>query len=260
MISFRKYYFLLFLITNLLANVTENRKNAITKSVKKMGPTVASINVVKIKEFSNQYYFNDPFFRYLYPTMIKKIPSLGSGVIISPDGYILTNQHVIENSIEIIITLSGGKQYDAEIIGEDRKSDLALLKIDDSELPFAKFADSNEILIGEWVIALGNPFGLFALNNQPTVTVGVISSKNLNFGTLLDGREYKNMIQTDASINSGNSGGPLCNADGEVVGINTFIYSGENNDQGSIGIGFAIPINRAIKIAEELKKYGRMEF
>ena len=87
MISFRKYYFLLFLITNLLANVTENRKNAITKAVKKMGPTVASINVVKIKEFSNQYYFNDPFFRYLYPTMIKKIPSLGSGVIISPVSY-----------------------------------------------------------------------------------------------------------------------------------------------------------------------------
>ena len=255
-----KYFILLLLSNYLLGNVSDSRKNAITQAVKKMGQTVASINVMKIKEFSNHYYFNDPFFRYLYPTMIKKIPSIGSGVLISPDGYILTNQHVVENSIEIIITLPGGKEYDGQVIGEDRKTDLALLKIEDSNLPYSEFANSDEILIGEWVIALGNPFGLFALNNQPTVTVGVVSSKNLNFGTLLDGREYKDMIQTDASINVGNSGGPLCNSDGEVVGINTFIYSGESNNQGSIGIGFAIPINRAIKIAEELKKYGRMEF
>ena len=132
MIKVKNYYFIIFLVSNLFSNVSETRKNAITRAVKQMGPTVASINVVKIKEFSNQYYFNDPFFRYLYPTIIKKIPSLGSGVIISPDGYILTNQHVIENSIEIIITLSGGNQYRGEIIGEDRKTDLALLKIEDS--------------------------------------------------------------------------------------------------------------------------------
>jgi len=143
-----KYFILLLLSNYLLGNVSDSRKNAITQAVKKMGQTVASINVMKIKEFSNHYYFNDPFFRYLYPTMIKKIPSIGFGVLISPDGYILTNQHVVENSIEIIITLPGGKEYDGQVIGEDRKTDLALLKIEDSNLPYSEFANSDEILIG----------------------------------------------------------------------------------------------------------------
>jgi len=117
--------------------------------------------------------------------------------------------------------------------------------------------NSDELIIGEWVIALGNPFGLFDANQQPTATIGIISGKNLDFG-LQDGKVYQNMIQTDAAINSGNSGGPLVNSKGELIGINTFVYSGDYTSKGTSGFGFAIPINRARSIAEELKRKGRI--
>ena len=153
--------------------------------------------------------------------------------------------------------MPGGAEYDAEIIGFDNVTDLALLKLDGENFPFVKIGDSDRLIIGEWAIAMGNPFGLFDINQQPTATIGIISGKNLDFGNQ-DGKIFQDMIQTDAAINPGNSGGPLLNSQGQLIGINTFIFTGGKSKQGSIGIGFAIPAKRAIKIAEELKAKGRI--
>ncbi|MBT4784942.1 MAG: trypsin-like serine protease, partial [Candidatus Marinimicrobia bacterium] len=200
-----------------------------------------------------------PWFEYFFPPQIRQreIKGSGSGVVISPDGYVLTNDHVVENATKIIVTLPGGEEYNAEVIGMDNLTDLALLKLDGKNFPFIEMANSDELIIGEWVIALGNPFGLFDMNQQPTATIGIVSGKNLDFG-LQDGKVFQDMIQTDAAINPGNSGGPLVNSEGNLIGINTFIYTGSNARQGSIGIGFAIPINRAKRIAEELKSKGEI--
>ena len=185
--------------------------------------------------------------------------SSGSGVVISPDGYVITNSHVVENAREVFVSLQGGKEFSAEIIGIDHISDVALLKLDGRDFPYASLANSDDLIIGEWVIALGNPLGLFEINNQPTATVGIISAVEMNFGEMKGGQVYKDMIQTDAAINMGNSGGPLVNSEGKVIGINTFIYTGSSYSEGSIGIGFAIPINRAKRIVEELKNTGRVD-
>ena len=149
--------------------------------------------------------------------------------------------------------MTNGNHYDARIVGTDPVSDICLLKIDENNLPYVTLGNSDDILIGEWVIALGNPFGLFELNDQPTVTVGVISAFGMNLEPI-DGRFYLNMIQTDASINGGNSGGALVNSIGEVIGMNTLIFTA--GSQGSIGLGFAIPINKIKKIIDELKERG----
>lgn len=242
-------------------DINQSRETVITRAIGEVGPAVASINVVQIKEYFATPFFNDPFFQFLFPEQPFKhqIKGLGSGVMISPDGYIITNQHVVEGADEIIITLPGGKEYNGEIIGEDRTTDVAILKIDGQGLPHAELGDSDDLIIGEWVIALGNPFGLFDVNKQPTATIGIISAVNLDFGREHDGRVYQEMIQTDAAINRGNSGGPLCDSNGKVIGINTFIFTSGSYSEGSIGIGFAIPINRAREIAEELRKYGKID-
>ena len=165
---------------------------------------------------------------------------------------------MIEYASKIIVTLPGGEEYNADVVGVDNITDLALLKLDGSDFPYVKMGDSEKLIIGEWAVALGNPFGLFDVNQQPTATVGIVSGKDLDFG-VQSGKVFQDMIQTDAAINPGNSGGPLVNSEGEVIGINTFIYTGSSGSQGSIGIGFAIPINRARRIAEELKSKGRIE-
>ena len=204
-----------------------------------------------------------PFFDYFFPEEMyrsrQRVKGSGSGVLISPDGYIITNFHVIENATEIIVTLSGGKEYEAEVIGTDRVTDLTLLKIEGDAFPYATMGDSDDLIIGEWAIALGNPFGLFDLNQQPTATAGIISAVNMDFGQVQAGRVYQDMIQTDAAINPGNSGGPLVNVHGEVIGINSFIYTGSQLSEGSVGIGFAIPVNRAKRIVNELKNTGRVD-
>ena len=236
-----------------------SRQNAITKAVKLVSPAVVSVNVTAVREYiqRNPYYV-DPAFRSLFPELfsdrkyLEKVKSLGSGFVISADGYILTNEHVVENAVEVVVAFSNGSEFKAEIIGVDALSDIALLKIKAKNLPFIKFGDSKNVLIGEWAIALGNPFGLF-YKRQPTVTVGVISAIHRDFGRMVSNRVYQDMLQTDASINSGNSGGPLCNADGKVIGINTFIYSNSSEMGGSVGIGFAIPIHRVTKILDDLK-------
>jgi serine protease Do len=153
--------------------------------------------------------------------------------------------------------MTDGEQVPAKLVGSDKATDICLLKIDKSNLPFVTFGNSDDAIIGEWVIALGNPFGLFEVNDKPTVTVGVISSTGLNLEPIED-RYYLNMIQTDAAINGGNSGGPLVNSIGDVIGMNTIIYTA-GGVQGNIGLGFAIPINKIKRIVTELKTTGKID-
>ncbi len=242
--------------------ITNSRNNIITRTVKKVSPAVVGINVIEIKQYRDPFnpFFDDPFFRQFFGggrNYSQKIKELGSGFIISPDGYIVTNDHVAGNAAQITVTMTNGKQYDAKLIGSDQASDIALLKIDAENLPYEILGNSEDIIIGEWVIALGNPFGLFEINDQPTVTVGVISAKGMNLEPL-DNRYYVNMLQTDAAINGGNSGGPLVNSNGEVIGMNTLIFTA-GGAQGNIGLGFAIPINKVKRIITELKKYGKID-
>ena len=150
--------------------------------------------------------------------------------------------------------MTNGEKYDAEIIGSDPTSDVALLKINEKNLPFLTLGNSDDVVVGEWSIAFGNPFGLFDKNSKPTVTVGVVSNIGVSFSESSEGinRVYKNMIQTDAAINPGNSGGPLVDMEGRVIGINTAMIAGAQN------IGFAIPINYAKKDLNEVKKFGKI--
>jgi serine protease Do len=192
-------------------------------------------------------FFGDDFFDRFFgdiPRRDFRQRSLGSGFVIDKDGYILTNNHVVEGADEITVRLSDEHEFDGKIIGRDTKTDIALIKVKSAEgLPIAKLGDSDDLEVGEWVMAIGNPFGL-----EQTVTVGIVSAK----GRVIGSGPYDNFIQTDASINPGNSGGPLFNTRGEVVGINTAIVAGGQ------GIGFAIPINMAKSIVEQLKERGKV--
>jgi serine protease Do len=189
----------------------------------------------------------DDFFERFFGDMPQrqfKQKSLGSGFIISHDGYIFTNNHVVEQADKILVKLSDGKEYEAKVIGRDAKTDIALIKIKSSDsLPVVETGDSDKLRVGDWVIAIGNPFGL-----EQTVTAGIVSAK----GRVIGAGPYDNFIQTDASINPGNSGGPLFNMEGKVIGINTAIVA-----QGQ-GIGFAIPISMAKTILPDLKAKGKV--
>ncbi|MDZ7379153.1 MAG: trypsin-like peptidase domain-containing protein [candidate division KSB1 bacterium] len=239
--------------------ITASRENAITRAVAKASPAVVGINVIQVREYTRRMFMDDPFWDFFYPRRYReRVQSLGSGFIISPDGYIVTNEHVVHNAVEIVITLWGGKQYQAKLVGSDFTTDIALLKIDGKDLPTVTLGNSDEVIRGEWVIALGNPFGLFNINSEPSVNVGVVSNVNMDFGEQ-NGRLYQDMIQTDAQINGGNSGGPLLNSLGEVIGMNTWIISGSRDMSGNIGIGFAIPVNTIKRIVRELREKGRVE-
>lgn len=248
------------------AAISGSRRNAITTAVAKASPAVVGINVVSVVEQRYNLwnpFANDPFFGRLFGDMpgggtrVRKIPikALGSGFIISRDGYILTNDHVAGNATKIIVTTTDGKEYDGKLVGTDPAADIALIKIDGANLPFIPLGNSSDLAVGEWAIAMGNPFGLFDINDKPTVTVGVISNTGVNLG-LEEGHNYRGMIQTDAAISSGNSGGPLLNATGECVGVNAVIRSTAQSYEGagSIGIGFAIPINKVKLVVDQLKK------
>ena len=191
--------------------------------------------------------FGDDFFERFFGDMPRrefKQQSLGSGFIISNDGYIFTNNHVVEKADKIIVKVSDGNKYEAKVIGTDANTDIALIKIKpQTSLPVADIGDSEKVKVGEWVIAIGNPFGL-----EATVTAGIVSAK----GRVIGAGPYDNFIQTDASINPGNSGGPLYNMEGKVIGINTAIV------QQAQGIGFAIPINMAKTILNDLKTKGKV--
>ncbi|MFZ5760040.1 MAG: DegQ family serine endoprotease [Thermodesulfobacteriota bacterium] len=177
----------------------------------------------------------------------QKRTSLGSGVIISEDGFIVTNNHVIDEADEINVRFANHEEYEAKIIGRDPKTDVALIKIEPKKsLPYVTFGDSDQLKVGDWVLAIGNPFGF-----EQTVTAGIVSGKGRSLGN----GAYENFIQTDASINPGNSGGPLFNMDGEMIGINTAIYS---RSGGNIGIGFAIPANMAKDVVKQLRETGKV--
>ncbi len=242
--------------------ITTSRSTIITETVKKVNSSVVGINVTEIRQYQNPVFSpfaNDPFFRQFFGNQnySQKVKSLGSGFLISEDGYIVTNDHVAGSASEILVTLTNGKHFNAKVIGSDPISDICLLKIDGNTFPYLKLATSDDVMIGEWVIALGNPFGLFEVNNKPTVTVGVVSATGMNLNQVQN-RYYLNMIQTDAAINGGNSGGPLVNALGEAIGMNTIIFT-SGSSEGSIGLGFAIPIKKISHIVSELKKNGKIE-
>lgn len=224
---------------------------------KKASPSVVNISSVTVIKFGrsdqqspyqNPFGDNDPFGDFFRRFFQDQIPrdyrqtGMGTGFIIDEDGFILTNNHLIEDADEIKVTLADKREFQAEIIGRDSKTDLALIKIEDAEdLKPLPLGDSDKLEVGDWVIAIGNPFGL-----ENTVTAGIVSAKYRQIGT----SSYDNYIQTDASINRGNSGGPLINTEGEIIGINAAIFS---QTGGSIGIGFAIPINMAKDLLPQLK-------
>ena len=242
--------------------ITNSRENIITNTVQKVSPAIVGINVIEIRQYRDPFssFFDDPFFRQFFGNRgnsSQKVQGLGSGYIISPDGYIVTNDHVAGNASEITITMTDGSHHEAKIVGSDPVSDICIIKIDGDNLPYVELGNSSDIIIGEWVIALGNPFGLFELNDKPTVTVGVISATGMNLEPIND-RYYLNMIQTDAAINGGNSGGALVNSIGQVIGMNTLIYTA-GGTQGNIGLGFAIPIDKVKRIVTELKTNGKID-
>ena len=191
--------------------------------------------------------FRQFFERYGDSAPQERLPvALGSGFIIDPEGYVVTNNHVIEQADAIIVRLDNGEEYEATVVGVDPKTDIALLKVEAPEpLPYVTFGDSNDVRVGDWVLAIGNPFGF-----GNSVTAGIISARQRD----IQSDPYDDYLQTDAPINRGNSGGPLFNMDGEVVGVNTAIYSPSG---GSVGIGFAVPSNLATRIIGQLRDFGR---
>ncbi len=226
---------------------------------KKVIPAVVSVQVTKTIDttggMGNPFGspFDDEFFERFFGRRFRQQQpekrqqkGQGSGFIVSPDGFILTNNHVVGEADEINVVLNDGREMKAKVIGTDPKSDVAVIKVDADNLPVIELGDSDKLDIGEWVIAVGNPFGL-----SETVTVGVVSAKRRNVGIT----EYEDFIQTDAAINPGNSGGPLLNLDGQAIGINSAIFS---QSGGYMGIGFAIPINMARNIKEQLVKTGKV--
>lgn len=242
--------------------ILNSRRNAIVEAAERVGPAVVSISVMQTQiyrqtnpgpgsDFWNYFFYGPREYR-------KQIHSLGSGVIINAEGYILTNEHVVSGAEQITVTLTNGEQYQANLIGSDESTDMAILKIiaDKTDFPFALLGDSDDLMTGEWAIAIGNPFGYLLDDTKPTVTVGVISAVNRDIKLEAGQKQvYRNMIQTDAAINPGNSGGPLVNARGDVIGINTFIFT---SSRGSEGVGFAIPINRAKAVISDLINTGEV--
>lgn len=244
--------------------IAGQRANAIVMAAREISPAVVSVSVIQTKVVATSPFFSpfdDSFFRDFFRDFApeyyykKRVKNLGSGVIISSDGYVLTNEHVVAHATDIDVTVPDSRQYKARIVATDVPHDLALLKIDGEQLPFARIGNSADLMIGEWVIALGNPFGFMLEDTRPTVTVGVVSALGRMIKSTHQDRLYKNMIQTDAAINPGNSGGPLVNVLGEVVGVNTAIFT---TGGGSEGIGFARPINDAKKFIDEAQTYGRV--
>ncbi len=234
------------------ASETPGSFSGLVKEVRDSVVNISTVKVLKGRDFqffSSPYGKDDPFNEFFERFFGDQIPreyrqrSLGSGFIIDEEGFILTNNHVVEKTDEIKVILADDNEYEAEIVGRDPKTDLALIKIDvDEDLEPLPFGDSDSLEVGDWVVAIGNPFGL-----GHTVTAGIVSAKYRRIGM----ESYANFIQTDASINPGNSGGPLLDTEGKVVGINSAIYS---RTGGSIGIGFAVPVNLAKDLLPQLKE------
>ena len=229
-------------------------QNYVSQVVKQVGDSVVRIDASRTVTTSAPVMFNDPFFRQFFGSQIPNIPNqqiqrgLGSGFVVSSDGLILTNAHVVAGSDQVKVTLKDGRTYEGKVMGTDSLTDVAVIKIEAEELPAVTFADSEELQPGEWAIAIGNPLGL-----DNTVTTGIVSATGRTSAQVGIADKRVRFIQTDAAINPGNSGGPLLNANGEVIGINTAII------QNAQGLGFAIPVNTARDIAEELIAKGEVD-
>ena len=235
------------------ATVSDARHSVIVDAAGRVGPAVVSVNVLKRERQMPE----DPFAQFFMPRGYERqVEGYGSGFIISPDGVVITNQHVTDGAEQIVVTTREGTDYPAKLLGEDPLTDIAVLKIVATGLPTAPLGRSADLLVGEWVVAVGNPFAYLLGNSEPTVTAGVVSAVGRNL--LPSGDQpgvYVGMIQTDAAINPGNSGGPLADVQGQVVGVNSSILTPSG---GSVGIGFAIPIERAVRVADELRRYGHV--
>ncbi len=230
--------------------VSASRRTAITQAVARVAPSVVTVQTEVVERVPADVF--EQFFGGRSGQ--RAAAGLGSGFIVRPDGAIVTNAHVVAGATRISVAMKDGTTYPARLLGIDETNDLAVLKIDARNLPVAPLGSSSNLLIGEWAIAIGNPYGFILANSEPSVTVGVVSGTGRNLAAQSEGAGvYVDMIQTDASINPGNSGGPLVNALGEVIGVNSSIFSPSG---GSVGIGFAIPINRARRVAEDLLAHG----
>ncbi|RMH12132.1 MAG: PDZ domain-containing protein [Gemmatimonadetes bacterium] len=231
--------------------VDDGRTSAIVRAARRVSPAVVSISTLR-REYRAPSFFND----FFGVPRTRQAVGFGSGFIFRPDGYIITNDHVIDGAERIQVTLPDGRDFEARLIGTDPLADVAVLRIDGRDLPVAPLGTSHDLLIGEWALAIGNPLATLLSDPEPTVTAGVISALNRNLTP--SGREagfYLGMIQTDASINPGNSGGPLVDAEGRVIGVNSSIFS---RSGGSEGLGFAIPIDRALLVAGDLIDHGEV--
>ena len=235
------------------AEAPEERRTAITRAVARVAPSVVTVQTEAVERVAA-----DPLEQFFGGRQFSERAraGLGSGFITRADGIIVTNAHVVSGATRISIAMRDGASFPARTLGVDEANDIAVLKIEATGLPVAPLGRSDDLLVGEWAIAIGNPYGFLLGNTEPTVTTGVISGTGRNLVGRAEGAgAYVDMIQTDASINPGNSGGPLVNVLGEVIGVNSSIYSPTGS---SVGLGFAIPINRARRIAEELVASGRV--
>ena len=227
-----------------------SRRTALVVAADRVAPAVVSINVTSRQQAERR----SPFDFFFVPEGARVVQGSGTGFLIRASGIIVTNQHVVANAERVVVTLPDGSDLPATVMGEDPLTDIAVLKVDRDNLPTVALGRSTDLMIGEWVVALGNPYAYLLGNSEPSVSVGVVSATGRN---ILPGGDqtglYLDMIQTDAAINPGNSGGPLTNALGEVVGVNSSIFSSSG---GSVGLGFAIPIERAVRVADEIIKSG----
>lgn len=235
---------------NQTAQISNQRRTAITSAVSRVSPSVVTVQTEVVEAVPADFY--EQFFGGRSGR--RSAAGLGSGFIVREDGVIVTNAHVVAGATKISVALRDGTTYPAKLLGADETNDLAVIKIAAKGLPVAPLGTSSNLLIGEWAIAIGSPYGFLLANTEPSVTAGVVSGTGRNLAAESGGAGvYVDMIQTDASINPGNSGGPLVNAMGEVIGVNSSIYSPSG---GSVGLGFAIPINRARRVTEDLLAHG----
>jgi serine protease Do len=239
-------------------SVEQGRRTALVRAIEQVAPAVVSVNMVQVQAervidpFARDFW---ELFRPRYMLKERRVNSVGSGFFFDKEGHVITNFHVVDGTGSVgSVTLPDGRTLEAKLVGADERTDVAVLRIGGDNLPYASLGESGNLMIGEWVIAIGNPFGVLMKDPQPSATVGVVSANHRRVSPDVGGGErlYQDMIQTDAAINPGNSGGPLCNANGEIVGVNTMIFSPSG---GSIGLGFAIPIDRVKKVAAEIIKY-----
>ena len=234
------------------ADPSESRSTAIVQAAERISPAVVAINVVRTQRVRPRTFWEELF---LPPGAARRVPGLGSGFVLDGEqGIIATNEHVVRDAEEVLVTLPDGQDLEAWVVGVDSRTDVAVLQAEAGELPEAVLGSSEDLLIGEWAVAVGNPFGSLISNPEPSVSTGVVSAVGRHIGSDRDGHGfYLGMIQTDAPINPGNSGGPLVNAEGEVVGMNASIFT---RGGGSEGLGFAIPIERVVRVSADLIEHG----